>query len=239
MLASLQACPQLNEWSVHLWAQAWPHEDFMRAWKFESRIANTVRSERFSVYQSRVLSLPDMGPDDVMCFGDDDMLFLPQTDYDTPAAFLQRHADVGVVSTAFKQFPAQPGPDTPQVYSESPLIGVMGGMLINYESGLLVRDFGDTPQGKDYAPDDIHIGAACYVAGKMNYHYHGSLCVHSWGMPGGVIVDQRAHPWEFRGHPDYFQPNLHKKYKAGKQFKLDYTERAHAEHAANARKWAL
>ena len=235
MLASLQACPQLNAWNIYLHAQDWPRNDGYEAWHFTPRVTYMKTSGRESIYQSRATALADMRPGDVWCFGDDDMLFLPETDYDTPADFIQHNQHVGVVACNFKQFPSTTSPPTPHLYKESPMIGVMGGMLIGYESARLVREFG--VPGKDYAPDDIHIGAACYVAGKMNYLYHGSLCVHSWGMPGGAIEDQRAHPWQFRGHPDYFMINPRKKYHAGRQFKLEYTERAHAEHAENAGAW--
>jgi hypothetical protein len=222
--------------NVH--AQLWPTADLRqlnRQWPtIDMWHASAIRS---SIYQSRIRALRYMEPGDVLCFADDDMVFLPETDYDTPAAFIQANPHVGVVSCGMKRRPSDPTPPTPHVYTEAPLTGVMGGMLIGYDSAQLVLNFGETPAGIDYRPDDVHFAAACYVAGKMNYTYHGSVAVHEWGTPGGIIDVQRANPWMHAGHQDYFAINRKKKHVTAKQWKLDYTERAHAEHEANAHRW--
>jgi hypothetical protein len=171
---------------------------------------------------------------DIMCFADDDMIFTPETDYDTPADFIRRNPHVGVVSTQMQRRPTDTPPPRADVYSETAMPGVMGGMLIGYEAAQDVLKWNAAAPGVDYRPDDVHISGACYVAGRANYMYHGSRCIHEYGLPGGIIDVQRANPWMHAGHPDYFELNLRKKYLFGKQWKLEYTQRAHDEHWKNA-----
>lgn len=233
------ASPQLDEWCWCVNAQAWPENDQERLVrelrKHSAEYACLHDAKLGPIWHSRMLAFKFMRPGDILCLGDDDMVFLPETDYATPSRFIRNNPHVGVVTTNFQRFASSPRPPTPQLFSERIRTGVGGGMLLGYESAQCILQ-AYTP-GADYYPDDIHYAAACYVAGKVNYFYHGSLCIHEWGMPGGCIEDQRANPWLHRGNPKYFWADLKKKHIPSKQFQLEYTVEAHATHAANVHRW--
>jgi hypothetical protein len=235
MYESFVACPQLKGWQFAIHTQDWLFGEELELCNIPNRIY-TLTGPKASLWQSRRDALPYMPIGSVLCFVDDDMLFTPETDYDTPAAFIRANRDVGVVATNLRRHPGA-HTWTPHVkaYSEAPAVGVMGGMLIGYEAAQRVLEFGE--DNIDYRPDDVHISCATYVAGLTNYMYHGSVCIHNYGQPGGILDVQRANPWQHAGHPDYFELNKAKKYLKGKQWKLELTQKAHDEHAKNAPRW--
>ncbi len=120
---------------------------------------------------------------DIYLSMDDDMIILPQTDYDRMADVYVEHRELGLLSGIYvrkHEFIHWAGVE--DRLKRQPLTGTNGGLMFSREiRNLLVSRL----YGRDFLFDDLAWTLEAYVDGYMNGVYYGSLIVHMAGMAGG------------------------------------------------------
>ena len=144
----------------------------------------------------------DFMPDYMGCFGskmygmknhdsdiwlsmDDDMLILPQTNFDRMADIYAADRSLGMISGAYCRFPGKTKTHIRRMRDKlvpEPILGTWGGLMFGRELGDL---FVSERYGRDIQHDDLEWSMLSYVNGYENARYLGSLIVHMVGSKGG------------------------------------------------------
>lgn len=131
---------------------------------------------------------------DIYLSMDDDMLILPQTDYDRMAELYVQNPDIGLMSGIYVRKREFIGKATvADKIKRQPLTGTNGGLMFGREiRNLLVEKL----YGRDFLFDDLAWALTAYVHGYIQAVYSGSLIVHLVGMPGGFREWAKGDPRE-------------------------------------------
>lgn len=114
---------------------------------------------------------------------DDDMQFLPETNY-TPAIERSQTHGVGLVSTRWVRSPMMLEvaiQRTKHAFVHQPIVYVGGGMVFGDEIADIIREESPLP----YWSSDVAFSLASYLAGYRNERYLGSLAIHRVVSSGG------------------------------------------------------
>lgn len=132
---------------------------------------------------------------DIWLSMDDDMLILPQTDFDRMAEIYASDLSIGMISGAYCRFPGKTKTHVKHLrgrIKNEPILGTWGGLMFGRE----LRDlFVTEMDGRDVLFDDLEWSLCSYTHGYENYRYLGSLIVHMVGSAGGFrkFFKDKAH----------------------------------------------
>ena len=141
----------------------------------------THRAKQIGV--KRILSNMNVGgaKNFIICSVDDDMEFIPETNFDKCIAKAQEPG-VGFVSAGWVQSRSRLDKRKPvDEFIKQPIVYTGGGLVFDRKMAQLVSEM----PALDYFSDNVEWSLASYLAGYENYRYRGSLTVHKGCAKGG------------------------------------------------------
>ena len=122
---------------------------------------------------------------DIWLSMDDDMLILPQTDFDRMAEVYMANRLLGLIVGAYCRIPGKTKSHVRKMkdaLEPEPILGTWGGLMFGRElADLFIRE----RYGRDIQHDDLEWSLLSYINGYENAKYLGSLIVHMVGSSGG------------------------------------------------------
>lgn len=120
---------------------------------------------------------------DIYLSMDDDMLILPQTDYDRMAEVYMEHRELGMLAGHYCwRRESVKNATVKDKLKTQPLVGTYGGLMFGRE----LRDlFIAEMDGHDVLFDDLGWALTSYTHGYIQGIYYGSLIIHMIGSSGG------------------------------------------------------
>lgn len=174
---------------------------------------------------------------DIYLSMDDDMLILPQTDYDRMAELYTEHRELGLLAGHYcRRRESIPRAQVRDRMKTQPLVGTYGGLMFGRE----LRDlFIAELDGHDVLFDDLAWALTAYTHGFIQGIYYGSLIIHMIGSAGGFKNWFKGDKHEL---PDPTLVNIQRRKNAGSNENAvvfmgseDLTQKAHDLYAQNKR----
>jgi glycosyltransferase involved in cell wall biosynthesis len=241
----LEACiasikDYLPGWTLVFSAQTFdPYEGYLEALCDGIPTKLFYFKERMGAHDAKLVGLEWIDQDAagspyVVANIDDDMQFMPETDFE-PAATVCMEKGVGFVTCNWCQhegFYEKRRKALKPEFIKQPIVYTAGGMLFDNEMADRVRAIGPG----DFICDNSEWSLVSYLSGHINYRYRGSLCIHRVGRSGGRrewlgvaerrLPDERYLPFQAAG----VGFNGKNKWRIGRS--EDLTELAHETHRA-------
>lgn len=201
--------------------------------KYSDRILGTISTPtRTPPYIVRMALLKQFNDQvDVWLNMDDDIEFIPQTNYDPMTEKLQEKG-TGLISGNWARTESLlPKKKLSDKFLRQPLVYTGGGMVFTHQAGEIFLSQPVLP----YFADDPQFSIELYIRGYDNYRYLGSLVIHRIQIKGGLL---KTYQTMNLVHPDpklvtlrpchQFYPNTNNNYFY--PMSSDLTEYAHQLH---------
>lgn len=116
---------------------------------------------------------------------EDDMVLVPETDYDLTVQRYLENRDLGIMITHYcRKRELVSGSVMKDYIKRQALVGTGGGMLFDREiRDCLLREL----TGHDYLFDDLAWSMCAYINGYKQGIFYGSIAVHQYGQQGGFL----------------------------------------------------
>ena len=174
--------PFLNEWKLFVICQCYSEEDAMTVKKLVRGNGKVVfLSEMIGPHSAKMIALNN-AESDVWCSLDDDMVALPETDYNKIADILAERKDIGFISGNWARTAKQASTKAiDNALIKQKLVYTGGGLLFRDDVAEIIRNI---PNEK-YLFDDCLWSMYAYINGYDNYRYTGSIAIHKICTVGG------------------------------------------------------
>lgn len=115
---------------------------------------------------------------------DDDMTLTTQTRYSEPAHMVAARPDIGLVSCNWRRTRRMvDNVERVEEYKRQAIVFTGGGLVLSRDTANLIRN--TLPFDAEYVCDNTEWSLACYLNGKQNARYRGSVAVHNVTAHGG------------------------------------------------------
>lgn len=115
---------------------------------------------------------------------DDDMTLTVDTRYHDPARLVTDRPDVGLVSCNWRRTRRMADRvERVEEYKRQSIVFTGGGLVLSRDTANLIRN--TLPFDAEYVCDNTEWSLCCYLAGKQNARYLGSIAVHNVTAHGG------------------------------------------------------